>query len=75
MRRGELCGIFWDDVDLKNGDRGGGRIVVRWQITDQSYRRAIAARKRGERGRFRTKPKTRSARIEWSIWMPSRSRC
>lgn len=55
MRRGELCGISWDDVDLD-----AGRIVVRWQITDQSYRNAIAARKRGEPGRFRTKPKTRA---------------
>ncbi len=55
MRRGELCGISWDDVDLD-----AGRIVVRWQITDKSYRAAIAAEKRGERGRYRTKPKTRA---------------
>lgn len=55
MRRGELCGISWNDVDL-----AAGRIVVRWQITEQSYRRARAAEKHGERGRYRTKPKTRA---------------
>jgi integrase len=27
MRRGELCGLSWDDVDLE-----AGRITVRWQI-------------------------------------------
>lgn len=55
MRRGELCGISWDDVDLD-----GGRITVRWQIGDKSYRAAKAAEKRGERGAYRTKPKTRA---------------
>jgi integrase len=55
MRRGELCGISWDDVDLE-----AGRITVRWQITAKNYRLARQAEKRGERGKFRTKPKTRA---------------
>jgi integrase len=55
MRRGELCGISWDDVDLD-----AGRIVVRWQITEKSYRAARRAEKKGRRGRYRTKPKTRA---------------
>lgn len=55
MRRGELCGISWDDVDLD-----AGRIIVRWQITDKNYREARRAEKRGEPGRYRTKPKTRA---------------
>jgi integrase len=53
MRRGELCGISWDDVDLERG-----RITVRWQITDQNYRNARAAEKQGKPARYRTKPKT-----------------
>jgi integrase len=55
LRRGELCGISWDDVDLD-----AGRVVVRWQICDKNYWAAKAAEKRGERGRYRTKPKTRA---------------
>jgi integrase len=55
MRRGELCGTSWDDVDLD-----AGRIIVRWQIGDKTYRAAKAAEKRGERGKYRTKPKTRA---------------
>jgi len=55
MRRGELCGVSWDDVDLD-----AGRIIVRWQITDKNYREARRAEKRGELGRYRTKPKTRA---------------
>jgi len=55
MRRGELCGISWDDVDLDNQ-----RITVRWQITEQSYRRAIAEENQGKPAKYRTKPKTRS---------------
>jgi integrase len=55
MRRGELRGISWADVDLDNQ-----RITVRWQITEQSYRRAIAEEKQGKPARYRTKPKTRS---------------
>ncbi len=55
MRRGELCGMSWDDVDLNTG-----RITVRWQITTKSYQSARAAERRGERGRYRTKPKTRA---------------
>jgi integrase len=59
MRRGELCGISWDDVELDE-KTGKGRITVRWQITDKNYRAARQAERRGERGRFRTKPKTRA---------------
>lgn len=55
MRRGELGGISWDDVDLD-----AGRIVVRWQITEQGYRRAKAAEKQGRHGEYRSKPKTRA---------------
>jgi integrase len=55
MRRGELCGISWDDVDLV-----GGAITVRWQITDKSYRVARAAEKQGKIGKYRTKPKTQA---------------
>jgi integrase len=55
MRRGELCGISWDDVDLD-----AGRIVVAWQITDKSYRAARRAEKEGKVGRYRSKPKTRA---------------
>jgi integrase len=55
MRRGELCGLSWDDVDLD-----AGRIIVRWQITDKHYREARRAEKRDELGSYRTKPKTRA---------------
>lgn len=55
MRRGELCGVGWDDVDLE-----AGRITVRWQITDKRYRAARSAEKQGRIGRYRTKPKTRA---------------
>jgi integrase len=58
MRRGELCGISWDDVDLDHNQ--GGRITVRWQITEQNYRKAIAAQKHGRPAKYRTKPKTRA---------------
>jgi integrase len=55
MRRGELCGISWDDVDLD-----AGRITVRWQITEQGYRKGKAAEKQGRHGEYRSKPKTRA---------------
>ena len=55
MRRGELCGISWDDVDLD-----AGRIIVRWQITDKRYWKARAAEREGKPGRYRSKPKTRA---------------
>ncbi len=55
MRRGELCGISWDDVDLD-----AGRITVSWQITEQGYRKARAAEKQGRHGEYRSKPKTRA---------------
>jgi integrase len=32
LRRGELCGLSWDDLDA-------GRIIVGWQITGISYRK------------------------------------
>ncbi len=56
MRRGELCGISWDDVDLDKS-----RITVRWQITDQNYRNARARREaEASPPVYRTKPKTRA---------------
>ena len=59
MRRGELCGISWDDVDLDKS-----RITVRWQITDQNYRNAKAAEKQGKpavTGRSRRPEQVRTA--------------
>jgi integrase len=53
MRRGELCGLGWDDVDLARS-----RLTVRWQITGVSYRKARAAKKKGQPTRYRTRPKT-----------------
>jgi integrase len=35
MRRGELCGLSWDDVDLD-----AGRITVRWQIAGGQWGRS-----------------------------------
>ena len=55
MRRGELCGISWDDVDLERG-----RLTVRWQITEKAYWRARAVERNGGRGRYRSRPKTRA---------------
>jgi integrase len=55
MRRGELCGISRDDVDLD-----AGRIVVRWQITQRRYWTARSAEKQGRHGEYRSKPKTRA---------------
>ena len=55
MRRGELCGVSWDDVDLK-----AGRVTVRWQITAKNYVAARRAERRGQQGHYRTKPKTRA---------------
>lgn len=54
MRRGELCGLGWDDVDLDKG-----RITVRWQITGVSYAASRRAIKQGNAPKFRTRPKTR----------------
>lgn len=53
MRRGELCGLSWDDIDLDTG-----RAIVRWQITQHSYSAARKAEQEGRPGRYRTKPKT-----------------
>jgi integrase len=55
MRRGELVGLSWDDVDLE-----AGRITVRWQITDKHYRKARAVEKAGRRGDYRSRPKTKA---------------
>jgi integrase len=54
MRRGELAGLRWQDVDLD-----ACVVVVRWQITDKSYRKARAAIKRDEQPKYLRKPKTR----------------
>ena len=53
MRRGELCGLSWDDVDLE-----AGLVTIAWQITDLNYRKAVAAEKRGEPIPYRVRPKT-----------------
>jgi integrase len=53
LRRGELCGLGWDDIDLD-----AARLTVWWQITAVSYRKAKAAEKRGEPSVYRTRPKT-----------------
>lgn len=53
LRRGELCGLSWDDVDL-----GNERLVVWSQITGPSYRKARAAEKQGGRATYLTQVKT-----------------
>jgi integrase len=53
LRRGELCGLSWDDVDLD-----AERLVVWSQITGPSYRKARAAEKRGQPGKYLTRIKT-----------------
>ncbi len=55
MRRGKLCGISWDDVDLD-----ASRITVRLQIAEQGCRKAKAPEKDGWHGEYRSKPKTRA---------------
>jgi integrase len=47
-------------VERRRPGREANRITVRWQITEQSYRQAIAAEKEGNPARYRTKPKTRA---------------
>ena len=54
MRRGELLGLTWDDVDL---DRE--QVTVRWQITIVSYGKARKAIKAGGVPQYLTPPKTR----------------
>ncbi|GIH10047.1 hypothetical protein Rhe02_81140 [Rhizocola hellebori] len=54
MRRGELLGLTWDDVDLE-----GEQLTVRWQITIVSYGKARRAVKAGEAPQYLTPPKTR----------------
>jgi integrase len=53
MRRGELCGLSWDDVDLD-----AGHVTIGWQITAISYRKAKAAEKQGHKISYRVRPKT-----------------
>ncbi|WP_165521984.1 tyrosine-type recombinase/integrase [Micromonospora zingiberis] len=53
LRRGELCGVSWDDVDLD-----AGHIIVAWQITGISYRKAKVAEKQGQAVSYRVRPKT-----------------
>lgn len=53
MRRGELCGLSWDDVDLD-----AGLVTIAWQITDLNYRKARAAEKQGKPTTYRVRPKT-----------------
>ena len=54
LRRGELCGLGWSDLDLRVG-----RVVVRWQITGVGYRAAQKDKRLGRTAQYRTKPKTR----------------
>jgi integrase len=54
MRRGELAGLGWDEVDLIEC-----RIIVRWQITNVSYRKGRKAIADGAQPSYRTRPKTR----------------
>ena len=53
IRRGELCGLSWDDVNLD-----AGLVTIAWQITDLGYRKARAAEKEGKRVTYRSRPKT-----------------
>jgi len=54
MRRGELLGLTWDDVDLDNQ-----HLVVRWQITIVSYRKARQALNAGQAPVYLIPPKTK----------------
>jgi len=54
MRRGELLGLTWDDVDLDNE-----LLIVRWQITNVSYQKARRALNEGQTPVYLTPPKTR----------------
>lgn len=53
LRRGELCGLSWDDVDFD-----GGRLILGWQITSISYRKARTAEKQGRKISYRVRLKT-----------------
>jgi len=53
LRRGELCGLGWDDLNLNTG-----RLTVWWQITGVGYRKARAAERAGQPGVYRTRLKT-----------------
>jgi integrase len=54
MRRGELLGLTWDDVDLDNEF-----LMVRWQITNVTYQKARRALREGRTPVYLTPPKTR----------------
>lgn len=47
MRRGELCGLRWDDIDFDKG-----RVTLRTQITNVSYCMARAAIREGRQPEF-----------------------
>jgi integrase len=53
MRRGELVGLSWDDVDLDNA-----QVAVHWQITLVSYAKARKAIREGRQPQYRTRTKT-----------------
>lgn len=53
MRRGELIGLSWDDVDLDNG-----QATVHWQITLVSYAKARKAVRAGGKPQYRVRTKT-----------------
>jgi integrase len=53
LRRGELCGLSWDEVDLD-----AGRLFPEWQITGSSYLKARRAEKERRKVSYRTRLKT-----------------
>ena len=57
LRRGELCGLSRDDVDLD-----AERLEVWWQITGISCGKARAAVRREETIRYRARIKTQTAK-------------
>lgn len=55
LRRGELCGLGWDDVDID-----AGPVTIGWQITGISYRTARQAENEGRKAAYRVRPKSSS---------------
>ncbi|MEU1586063.1 site-specific integrase [Micromonospora sp. NPDC005710] len=53
LRRGELCGLSWEDVEFD-----AGRLIIGWQVTGISYRKAKAAEKQGHKISYRVRLKT-----------------